>query len=179
MKNTLLLMACLLCVQVAMGQRFGFIETQKILSQMPEYKEAQQELDQYAKRWEQKLNAKREELREMRSSYEAEKLMLTPEMRDARKDSIEAFAQNIDSYQERVFGYEGELFQKRKALVRPIQDKVYEAVEKGSRAKRLDFMFDRSADLVMLYAREVHNYTDFVLEELGLGDPVDTVQGRE
>lgn len=179
MKRTLLLAICLFSLQTVVAQRFGFIETDKILSKMPEYKEAQAELDQYAKNWEQKLKKMRSELRKMESDYHAEELMLTPEMKKTRQDSIEVVAQNIDSYQERVFGYEGELFQKRKALVRPIQDKVYEAVEKVSRAKRLDFMFDKSADLVMLYAKQVHNYTDFVLEELDLGDPVDTIKGRD
>lgn len=176
----LLIVGCLLMIaQLANAQRFGFIETQRILEKMPEYKEAQAELDQYAKRWEQELKKKRDKLYKMQDAYRAEELLLTPEMRKARQDSINVVAQDIDSYQERIFGYEGELFQKRKALVRPVQDKIYEAVEEVCRKKRLDFMFDRSADLVMIYAREAHNYTDFVLEELDLGDPVDTIRGKK
>jgi outer membrane protein len=179
-RTTLALLLCMLAfAPFAQAQRFGFIDSEAILDKMPEYKEAQAELDKYAKSWEERLQRLRERVYAMRQEFQSEELLLTPEMKRMRLDSIQAAQQEMEGYQERVFGYEGELFRKRKDLVRPIQDKVYKAVEKVCRKKRLDFMFDRSADIVMLYAREVHNYTDYVLEELGLGDPVDTVNGKD
>lgn len=179
MKKLLLLSLLLLSTQWAVAQRFGYMETESVLTKMPEYKEAQEELNKYSKSWEARLKEMREKLYKQQDAYQAEELLLTPDMKRNRQDSLQVMRQEINSYQERVFGYEGELFRKRKDLMRPIQDKVYKAVEKVCRKKRLDFMFDRSADLVMIYAKEVHNYTDFVLEELGLGDPIDTINGKD
>ena len=116
------------------------------------------------------------ELMQMKDAYKADEIMLTKEMQVLRMDTINKKQEQLISMQERIFGYEGSLFRKRSDLMKPIQDKIYEAVEKVCRKQKLQFMFDKSADLVMIYTREEHNYTDFVLEELGLGDPIDGVK---
>jgi len=81
--------------------------------------------------------------------------------------------------QKKIFGFEGLLFLKRQELVKPVQDKVYEAVEKVCKQKKIAVMFDKSGDVVMLYTDPKHDYTDFVLEELGLGDKNDVVDNKK
>jgi outer membrane protein len=173
----ILLLACL--AFTAKAQRFGYMDSDLVLSKMPEYKEVQTELDKFAHTWQQRLQQMRGDLYKMQEAYKSEELLLTPEMKRTRQDSLQMKRDEINSYQERIFGYEGELFRKRIEMMKPIQEKIYKAVEKVCRKKRLEFMFDRAADLVMIYAKETHNYTDYVLEELGLGDPVDTVDGKD
>ena len=118
-------------------------------------------------------------LDKMKDRYKADEVLLTPEMKEARLDSITVQENELISLQERIFGYEGALFRKRQDLMKPIQDKVYEAVEKVCKKQRIQFMFDKSADLIMIYASKDHNYTDYVLEELGLGDKTDSPDGKE
>lgn len=178
LRIVMIVMIALLANQ-AHAQKFGFIETEKIVAKMPEYKEVQKELEKYANNWKKRLENMKQDVDKMKEAYKADEILLTPEMQRARKDSIFQKEEELISLQERIFGYEGALFRKRADLMKPIQDQIYKAVEKVCRKQRLQFMFDKSADLVMIYAREEHNYTDFVLEELGLGDPIDSVEGKD
>ena len=78
-----------------------------------------------------------------------------------------------------IFGFEGLIFLKKQELVKPVQDKVFEAIEKVAKSKQLQIIFDKSSDLVILYSDLKHDYSDYVLEELGLGDPKDTVDNKK
>jgi len=97
--------------------------------------------------------------------------VLTEAMKKKRQDEILKKEQDIKAYESKQFGYEGQLFKKRVELNKPAQDKIFDAVEKVVKLRKLDFMFDRNGDLTMLYANPTHDYTEFVLEELGLGSP--------
>ena len=90
-------------------------------------------------------------------------------MKKKRQDEILRKEQEIKTYQNRQFGYEGQLFKKRQELTKPVQDKLFEATEKVAKKKQLACIFDKSGDLTMLYTNPAHDYTEFVLEELGLG----------
>jgi len=169
----------LLVANFAKAQKFGYIETQKIVEKMPEYKEVKAEIEKYATSWQTRLQNMKGKLDQMKSNYKADEVLLTPEMKASRLDSISIQETELISLQERIFGYEGALFRKRQDLMKPIQDKVYEAVEKVCKKKKIQFMFDKSADLVMIYASSTHDYTDYVLEELGLGDKADSPDGKE
>jgi outer membrane protein len=92
-------------------------------------------------------------------------------MKKKRQDEILKKEQEVKAYESKQFGYEGQLFKKRVELNKPAQDKIFDAVEKVVKMRKLDFMFDRNGDLTMLYANPTHDYTEFVLEELGLGSP--------
>lgn len=174
MRTFLSITLLLLVAHFAKAQKFGYIETEKIVEKMPEYKEVKQELEKFATSWQKRLKGMKDELDKMKGRFNADEVLLTPEMKKSRMDSITTKENELISLQERIFGYEGTLFRKRNDLMKPVQDKVHEAVEKVCRKKKIQFMFDKSADLVMIYADQAHNYTDFVLEELGLGDPKDT-----
>ncbi len=173
----LLLFSFLLITTLAaplQAQRFGYIDSQTIIERLPEYKEAQAELDKMTTTWLDEVNKMKKEVGELREKYKAEEILLTNEMRQEKIKEIEAKDKELRDFQNKVFGYEGLLFLKRQELVKPIQDKIGKAAEKVARKKKLNFLFDKASDLVLIYSDPRHNYTDFVLEELGYGDPADT-----
>ena len=96
-------------------------------------------------------------------------------MKEKRLEEIEVEEKKIKEYQKKIFGFEGLIFLKRQELIEPIQDKVYEVVKKVAKAHKLQIIFDKAGDLTMIYASPVHDYTDYVLESLNLGDKLDTV----
>ncbi|MCS7004340.1 MAG: OmpH family outer membrane protein [Cytophagales bacterium] len=169
-----ILLSSLLAVETLHGQRFGYIDSQAILDKMKEYQEANKEIDKAAEIWQKEIEQKKKELQALREQFLAEELLYTAEMKKAHLDSIKAKEDELRDFQNKRFGYEGMLFIKRQELIEPILEKVQKAVVKVAKKKKLDFIFDKASDLNMIYTNPVYNYTDFVLEELGLGDPRDT-----
>jgi outer membrane protein len=112
----------------------------------------------------------------MYGSLQAEQVLLTEAMRKERTDAIKKKEAELKEYQKKVFGYGGLFFLKKQELVKPVQDKVWEAVDKVAKKNSLAIVFDKSGELVMIYTDPRYDYTDFVLEELGLGDPNDVVK---
>ena len=177
MKNIfLLLLFSLGCLHFAQAQKFGYIDTDYILSQMPEYKEAQSEIAQLSKSWQSEIQGMYTEIESMYSELQAEEVLLTAEMKEERMAEIKTKEEEVKEYNSKVFGYEGLFFLKKKELMKPVMESVFEATEKVSKANRLQFMFDKSADMVMIYTDPIHDYTDYVLEELGYGDENDTIK---
>mgnify|MGYP001580387988 FL=1 len=110
------------------------------------------------------------------SSFQAEQVLLTEEMKQERLDDIKKKEIELKEYQKKVFGFGGLFFLKKQELIKPLQYKVFEAVEKIAKTNRLAIIFDKASELVMIYTDPRHDYTDFVLEELGLGDPNDKIK---
>lgn len=160
------------------AQKFGYVDTNYILSQMPEYSEAKAEIDQISKSWEQEIQEKYKEIEEMEAALQAEQVLLTKEMKDDRLAEIDLKWNEVKEYQKKVFGFEGLFFLKKKELIKPVQDQVFEATEKVAKSHRLQIVFDKSGDLVMIYTDPIHDYTDYVLEELGLGDKNDVISNN-
>lgn len=160
----------------AYSQKFGYVDTNFILSKMSEYKEAQVEIENVSKRWQEEIHNMYMEIEAMYNEYKAEEVLLTNEMKEERLGAIKKKEEEVKEYQKKVFGFEGLFFLKKQELMKPVQDKVFDAVEKVAKDKRLQIVFDKSGDLVMIYTDPIHDYTDFVLEELGLGDDVDTIR---
>lgn len=173
---TLALLLTLTLGTTGWAQKFGYIDSELILSKMPEYKTAQTELNQAAKKWQNELEDLQKELNGLKDEYKLEEVLLTEDMQKERLDSIASKEKKLRERQKAYFGYEGMLFYKKQELVKPVQDKVFEAVEKVAKEKKLQIVFDKSSGLVMVYADPIHDYTDYVLEKLGLGDPTDTVE---
>lgn len=176
MKKVFLLLTIIAPVFYASGQKFGYIDTDYVLSKMPDFQKAQAELEKISKEWEDEIRQKSKDIEGMYAALKAEEVLLTPEMKEERLEEIKLEEKNLKDYQKEVFGFEGLFFLKKQELVKPIQDKLFEAVEKVSRANRLSIMFDKAADLVMIYTDPRFDYTDFVLDELGLGDPSDVLK---
>jgi len=158
------------------AQRFGYIDTDFILKKMPDYQKAQEEIDQLAEAWAKEVDDMNKEIKSMYSALQAEQVLLTEEMRLERTAAIEKKEQEMKEYQKKVFGFEGLLFLKQQELVKPVQDKVWDAVDKVAKQNNLAIVFDKAGELVMIYTDPRFDYTDFVLDELGLGDPNDKIK---
>ncbi len=153
------------------AQRFGYVDANFILTQMPEYKAAEDEVNALSKAWQDEIAKMKSEIQTMYDELKVEEVLLTKEMVDERKKKIKAKEEALKEYQQKTFGYDGLLFLKRQELIKPLQDKIYEAIEEVAKQKKLQIIFDKSGDLVMLYTDPRYDYTDFVLEELGLKEP--------
>lgn len=160
----------------AFAQKFGYVNTDFILNKMPEYQKVQGEIQTLATKWEEEVLNMQKEIDDMYSVYKAEEVLLTEEMREERLAAIRERENTLKEYQHKVFGYEGLYYLKKKELVKPVQDEVFEAVEKVARQHKLQIVFDKAADLTMIYTDPIHDYTDFVLDELGLGDKEDAIR---
>ena len=159
----LLFISCL-----SFGQKFGYVDMNYILGRMPEYKEAQTEIEKLAKGWEDEIQKMYQEAETMQADLKAEEVLLTKEMHQERQDAIDSKWKEVKDYQKQIFGFEGLYFLKKKELIKPVQDRVFESVEIVAKNNRLQIVFDKSGELVMIYTDPIHDYTDHVLEELGL-----------
>ena len=158
------------------AQRFGYIDTDYVLSKMPEYKEAQGEIDQLSKGWEKEIQDLDRNIQGMYAALQAEDVLLTEEMRKERNAAIQKKESELKEYQKKVFGFGGLFFLKKQELIKPVMDKVWDSVEKVAKQNNLAIIFDKASQLVMIYTDPRYDYTDFVLEELGLGDPNDVIK---
>lgn len=158
----------ILAAAPAWAQRFAYIDSEYILSEMPEYKAAQNELDVLAEKWSKELSEKRKEVDRLYRALKAEQVLLTESMKKEREAEIRKKEQEIDELQRKRFGFEGELFQKQKELIKPIQDKIFDGVQKYARDKGYDIIFDRSGEFTMLYANNRLDKSDEVLEAMGV-----------
>jgi outer membrane protein len=160
----------------AEAQKFGYIDTNFILSKMPEYLKAQSEIEQLSTGWQKEVEDMQRAVETSYIALKAEEVLLTEEMKEERKTMIQKKEAELKEYQRKVFGFGGLFFLKKQELIKPLQDKVWDAVEKVAKQNRLAIIFDKSGELVMIYTDPRHDYTDFVLEELGLGDPNDKIK---
>ncbi len=177
MRNLFLLLLFVAGVgEYAEAQKFGYIDTEYILSQMPEYNQAQSEIEQLSKTWHTEIQQMYKQIDGMYSELQAEEVLLTQEMKEERLAEIKVKEEEVRKYNNQVFGYEGLFFLKKKELMKPVLELVFEASEKVSKTHRLGIMFDKSGDMVMIYTDPIHDYTDYVLEELGYGDENDTIK---
>ena len=166
-------------ISAAFGQKFGYIDSDFIIKKMPEFKKAETELGQISQKWEKDISEQKKSLDKLQAEYKVEEVLLSDEMKKERQDTILSREKMLKEQQKKIFGFEGLIFLKRQELMKPVQDKVFDAVEKVAKAKQLQVIFDKSGDLVMIYTNPVHDYTDFVLEKLGLGDPDDKLENNE
>ena len=177
MRYSVFLIFVLLCFQ-ASAQKFGYIDSEFIVSKVPEYAKAQKELNSLSAKWQKEIEDKYAVVKKLREDFQAEDILLTEDLRKERLDTIALHDKAVKELQRKTFGAEGLLFLKKQELVKPAQDKVYAAIEKVAKKKGLQIIFDKSGDFVMLYTDPKHDYTDFVLDELGLGDKNDTIDNK-
>ena len=169
MKKTLLLsIAFLLFALATQAQRYAIIDTKYILNKIPEYKDADKKLQQVGEQWQKEIDDKQAQLDKMYKNYEAEQFMLTDELKKKREDELFVKEKEIRDLQKRRFGYEGDLFRERQRLVKPLQDKVYNAVQKIAVAKSYDFVLDKSEGITIIFADPKLDRSDDVLKELGI-----------
>lgn len=158
------------------AQRFGYIDTDFVLNKMPEYKKAQEEINQLSEAWAKEVTDMSKQIESMYSALQAEQVLLTEEMKKERTAAIQKKEAEMKDYQKKVFGFGGLFFLKKQELIKPLQDKVADAVDKVAKQNNLAIVFDKAGQLVMIYTDPRFDYTDFVLDELGLGDPNDKIK---
>ena len=169
MKKISLISLFFLFTSAAMAQqKFAYVDIDYILKSIPEYNEAQTRLDDITAQWQKEIDQKYTEIEKLYKQYQAEQVLLTEEMKQQRQKEIEDKEKAAKELQKKRFGYQGDLFLKRQELIQPIQDKVYDAIQKIAQTKALDFIFDKSSGTVMLYANTKHNISDQVLQSLGI-----------
>ncbi|MDE3213333.1 MAG: OmpH family outer membrane protein [Bacteroidota bacterium] len=159
---------CLLFAGVLSAQRYAVIDSKYILEKMPEYKAAQEKLDEYSKAWQQEIDRKSAALDKMNKEYQAEEVMLSDDLRKKREDEIHNATIALQQLQRQRFGYQGDLFKKRQELMKPIEDKVYNAVQKLAATKLYDFILDRSEGITVIFADPKLDKSDDVLRILGV-----------
>jgi outer membrane protein len=157
----------LITTTIAYGQNFAYVDTEYILNNIPDYKDAQGELDKLSIEWQKQLERRYSEIDKMYKNYQAEQILLTEDMKAKREDEIIKKEKEAKEYQKTKFGVDGELFQKRKELVKPVQDKVYKAISEIANYKKLGVVFDKSSALTMLYTNPKYNISDDVLKKMG------------
>lgn len=152
----------------ALAQRYAIIDTRYILDKMPEYAEAKKKLDATANMWQKEIDNKQAELDNMYRNFEAEKVMLSAELIKKREDELFNKEKEVRDLQKKRFGFEGDLFAERQKLIKPIQDKVYTAVQKLAVARSYDFILDKSEGITVIFADPKLDRSEDVLRELGV-----------
>jgi outer membrane protein len=153
---------------ISQAQRYAVIDSKYILSKVPEYKAAQEKLNQYSEQWQQEIDEKSIELEKMNKDYEAEQVMLSDDPKKKREDELFNRQKEVTDLQKKRFGYEGDIFKKRQELIKPIQDKVYNAVQKLATSKLYDFILDKSEGITVIFADPKLDRSDDVLKEMGV-----------
>ncbi len=151
----------------AFAQKYAYVDTQYILDNISEYKAAQQQLDQVSLNWQKEIEAKYSVIDKLYKDYQAEQILLTEEMKRKRETEITAKEKEVKEFQKQKFGYDGELFKKKQELVKPIQDKIYNAVKKLATDQSYAVIFDKSSELIMLYTNPKYDKSDEVLLSMG------------
>lgn len=166
----LLLFAVCLSMATLQAQRIAYVDVDQILNAVPEYKVAQDELDQTAAKWKQEIQTKYNEIDQMYRRYQAEQVLLSETQAAQREEDIVNKEKAVQQLQRRRFGPEGELFEKRKDLVQPIQERVYTAIENYAKDRGFDFVLDKSGGASMIYANPEFDRTKDILKKLGISE---------
>lgn len=149
-------------------QRIGYVDSEFILSNTPEYATVQQQLDRMGQEWQEELESRRDEVDEMFREYQARELLYTSEERQRKRDEIMRAEDEVERLRMQYFGPEGDLFEQQERLMRPIQEKVLAAIEVVAEREGYDYVFDKGGDYLFMYAREQYDLSEDVLEELGI-----------
>ena len=150
--------------------KYAIINTKYILDKIPEYKEADKKLKALGDQWQQEIDQKQMTLDKMYKNYEAEQFMLPDDLKKKREDELFVKEKELRDLQKKRFGYEGDLFKERQKMVKPIQDRVYNAVQKLATARGYDFILDKSEGITIIFADPKLDKSDDVLKELGINN---------
>jgi outer membrane protein len=167
-----LLFVALMVLGTTMGvnaqQRYAVIDTKYILERIPAYKEADAKLKLIGEQWQKEIDDLQVQLDKMYKNYESEQFMLTEALKKKREDELFEKEKQVRDLQKKRFGYEGDLFKERQRLIKPVQDKVYDAIQKIATSRSYDFVLDKSEGITIIFADPKLDKSDDVLKELGI-----------
>lgn len=176
MKKIVLFAVVLLFISTIKAQRnqlIGYIDMEYILENIPEYLEAQNVLDGKVAKWRKKLDNQARNIEVLKTDLANEKAILTKDLIEEKEEEITLKQIELRRLESLYFGANGNLFQVRKQLVKPIQDQVYNAIQSIAKRKKYDFVFDKTSDLVMLYSNKKYDISDLVLGTINRNRLVD------
>lgn len=165
-----LLVVCSIALfsMVSSAQKYAIIDTKYILSKLPDYSAAEKRLEQIGMQWQAELDTLQAQLDKMYKNYDAEQYMLSDDLKKKRETELFNKEKEVRDLQKKRFGYEGDLFKERQRLVKPIQDKVYNAVQKMAVSRGYDFILDKSEGITVIFADPKLDKSDDILRELGI-----------
>lgn len=149
------------------SQKIAFVNVQFVLSKVPDYQTAQEKLNEIAEGYKKEVVEQKELISKLYSSYQADKILLSTEMREKKENEITTAEEQLDLLKAKRFGENGDLFKERQKLIKPIQDKVYEAITDVAEQKGFLLMLDVSSDLAILYYSDKYDKTEDVIKKLG------------
>jgi outer membrane protein len=150
------------------AQKFGYIDSEFLLNKHPDYKLVQNELLALSEQWKKEAQKLEQDIKEMRSNLKAEEVLLTEEMYEERLLAIQEKEKQAIVFNNRVFGINGQYYQKQAELLQPLQSKIFDAIDKVCKRFNLAVLFDKASGPLMIYTDPRHDYSEFVLQELGL-----------
>lgn len=152
----------------ALAQKLAYVDSEYIMKHVPEYTEAEKKLDGLSKQWQAEVDKQYEEIEQMYQAYQKDQASLNEDLRRRREDEIVNKEKSVKEFQRSKFGFEGELFQQRETLMKPIQERIDRAIQEVATAEQLDFMMDRRSEATFLYANPSLDKSDEVITKLGL-----------
>ena len=170
MKRILIIaLLALVALTPALAQKFSvaYVDMQYILKNLPQYETANEQLNMISKRWQKDIDAAQQQAKVLVSNYQTEQIFLSQEMKQKREEEILAAEQEVLELKRKYFGQDGEWYKKREALLKPIQDEIYNAIQEIANEKRYDIVKDRSSEPSLIYMSSKLDISDQVLEKLG------------
>lgn len=166
MNKYILIVICLVWFNFSYAQRSAYVDMEKILSSLKMYESAQRELEQLAEKWRQEIAKEYDQIETMYREYQVREPLLSDEMRKTKQDEIVNKEKAVRSLQKARFGPDGELFQKRQSLVKPIQEKVYNEIQKLAKERNYDFIFSAPDGSTIIYAKDDKDLTLEIVKRL-------------
>ena len=165
--KVLLLAIAVMLSSAVSAQKYAYIDSDYILKNVPEYQDAQNQMDDLSEKWQKEIEVKFAEIEALYKKYQADVILLPSDMKKKREDEIINMEKEVKQFQQEKFGQDGELFQKRQELIKPIQDKIYNALEEIAKSKNYSFVFDMANEATIMYANPKFDISDDILDELG------------
>ena len=169
MKKIVVLLVFLMSnIGLGVAQKVAIVDIGAVLEAVPEYKKAQEDLDKISTQWRQEINQELDKIKSMYNKYQAEQVIMSDEMRKQKEDEITKKEKEVRELQKEKFGPEGSLFKKRQELIKPIQDRVFKAVEDFATEKAYDVVLDKSSSSGILFANAAIEKTADIIRKLGI-----------
>jgi outer membrane protein len=156
----------LIAIDVNAQMKIGYFNSEAIMKQLPDAQDAQKQLDQYVADWQQELNKMQDEWKKKFDDYDKRKLIMTEQRRADTERELRDMDQKIVDFRTQKFGQNGELFNKQNELMKPVQDRVFKAVQDVAREDGYDYVFDKSGDILLMYANEKYDLTQKIFAKL-------------
>lgn len=178
MKKSIYILALLsLLTSSTFAQKIAYINSEEIMSKIPEYAEAQAEIDRVTKDWQQELETKYADIERMYKEYSAQEVILPEEVKKQKQEAIFKAEREAKEFRESKFGYHGALFSIQESKLNPIQDKIFKAVAKIAKKRKFGMVYDKAGDVTWIYTNPIYDLSNDVIEEMGLQTDKDAKTG--